>query len=287
MASRVDRKNRPGGGVLIICRKELSFIPRPDLGSWEESAWIELQVHSHLPKSLIIGCLYRPPDQDPSIFAEKLESALDQINLSHTHLVLVGDFNARSPSWCSTDRYNPAGKMLEQTFLQLGLHQMVDTPTHLSNDGSIHSLLDLVLVSSANFVSKITTLPPLGSSDHLAVFCSLKFSPTRSRRGRTRTIWNYKKADFEKINKLLSDADWSDVSSAPNIDEAWSSWQSRLLSIVRKEVPSKTIANVKPKKPYLTPDIERAIKEKHSALRMMKKNPQPTTDKPSKPSAIW
>ena len=53
--------------------------------------------------------------------------------------------------------------------LRLGLHQLVDFPTHLHSDGNLGSLLDVLLVSCDRIVSEITSLPPLtvGLFDHI------------------------------------------------------------------------------------------------------------------------
>ena len=96
--------------------------------------------------------------------------------LSHrapADVVLVGDFNATSPSWCTSDTYNAAGKVLESVFLQLGLFQCVTSPTHLNPAGDFSNLLDLVLVSDRQAVAAILLHPPIGKSDHLIVSCQL------------------------------------------------------------------------------------------------------------------
>ena len=48
------------------------------------------------------------------------------------NIALVGDFNATSPKWCASDKYNCAGRLIEESVLRLGLHQLVDFPTHLT-----------------------------------------------------------------------------------------------------------------------------------------------------------
>ena len=62
-------------------------------------------------------------------------------------VLLVGDFNATCPNWYTTDLYNEAGRILEPSFLSLGLQQCLTVPTHLRSDGDLGSLLDLVLTN--------------------------------------------------------------------------------------------------------------------------------------------
>ena len=117
---------------------------------------------------LIIGCIYRPPSTataDINKFTACLEDAFDKIdkcnhNINRPNIALVGDFNATSPKWCASDKYNCAGRLIEESVLRLGLHQLVDFPTHLHSDGNLGSFLDVLLVSCDRLVSEITSLPP-------------------------------------------------------------------------------------------------------------------------------
>ncbi len=277
---RSDRTNsgpsahQRGGGVLLLIHDSIKCTLRADLRFWEESVWIELQLQSN--RALIVGCLYRSPSSDANSLAEALEKTIDRIELGHAQLVLVGDFNAKSPSWLPSDKYNTAGRILEPAFLQLGLDQRVVSPTHLHPDGSFGSLLDLVLVSPPTLMSTISTHPPLGSSDHLCVYCELAVNRiNRTERCAGRRIWNYDKADFAKVNIDLAEANWNAVNDSPDVDSALSSWQSNFLSIINKHIPSKFLKKIKPKNPFVTKPIENAIKEKRAALRKLKKNPSP------------
>ena len=70
---RKDR-NRKGGGVCIFIRSDLDFKLRHDLDNDNlEAVWIDVL----LPKSkpILIGAVYRPPDQRN--FIEILENVCD------------------------------------------------------------------------------------------------------------------------------------------------------------------------------------------------------------------
>ena len=223
---RVDRSTcgdrsakKKGGGVLFLIHNSVRWVPRPDLRIWPESVWIEVKLRSF--QSLIIGCVYRPPDSDVGVLAQALESTINSLDLNRSHLVVVGDFNAKCPSWLPSDNYNPAGQILEPVLLQLGLHQLVTTSTHLSSDGGLGSLLDLVLTSTPSIVSNVSTTPPLGSSDHLAVLCLLNIAADRVSQGVSRRIWSFDRADFNQLNKILNEAAWPDVFDAPDMNAAW------------------------------------------------------------------
>ncbi len=273
---RYDRPDhRRGGGVLLLVRNNLSCTERPDLRVWPESVWAEIRLTC---QTLIVGCLYRPPSSDSSILSDDLELTFNKIDFRHK-VVLVGDFNATSPSWCSSDKYNVAGRHLEPSFLALGLHQCLSSPTHLRPDGSFGALLDLVLTNHPSSVTAVTTHPPVGSSDHLVVQCSLSFKtssiPLSDRH--PKLVWCYERADMRALNNALMEADWPGVRDAENIDDAWECWQLTFMSTVNKFVPHKTIHKFAKKNPWVTPDVEKAIKEKRAAFRRFKKDPRQET----------
>ena len=180
-----------------------------------------------LGHSLLLGCLYRPPDKPIEDYCTALETTIAQIDLTTTEVILLGDFNATSPAWLSSDSYNSIGRVLEPTSHQLGLKHFVSFPTHLRNDAAIGGLcLDLVFCSSPALVKRISSVAPLGKSDHVMVQCVFLLQPAVCAMGqRLRRIWSYEKADFAELNKDLSKADWSSVCTAPDIDVVWSAWK--------------------------------------------------------------
>ena len=236
--------------------------------------------NSHLPHPTIIGCLYKPPNGCPSSFATALESSLFRVDPEH-NIVIVGDLNATCPSWCSTDSYNEAGRILEPVLSTLNLYQHVSSPTHLRHDGSLGSLLDVIITNdNNNNVSAIKLHPPLGASDHLMVECklSLHCQPLVQKKHYARKIWSYHRANATAVNNALEnafDGTWLKIRNAAHIDDAWTCWRTTFLVTVDKYIPHKVIAKRKPKNPFVTPEIEQLIKEKRYAYRRFKRNPSP------------
>ena len=75
----------------------------------------------------------------------------------------------------------------------------------------------------------------------------------------------YNKADFEKINRMLSKLDWSKVSTALSIDQAWEAWKELFISVIKKEVPSKIVGRTCHSPPWLDSQLKELIRQKHLA----------------------
>ena len=206
-------------------------------------------------------------------FINSLESTFAAVDLSSTDVMLVGDFNAISSSWCVSDTTNLPGRLLEPTFLSLGLDQCVSSRTHVDSNGHLTSLLDLVLMSDSGLLNAVETLPPVGNSDHLPVLCQLSTLLSTSSNSSSRRIWCYDRADFKALKSALAESDWSAVANAEDINGAWAAWLKVFLDSVSKHVPSKVIKHIKPKLPWMTSRIESEIKSKHYLFRRLKRSP--------------
>ena len=88
--TRRDRSERTGGGVMIYIRENLVFNERNDLHNSNEAIWI--QVNRIRCKPLIIGCVYRPPNQQVDKFLGDFNNSLAGIE-SHFDKIILGDFN--------------------------------------------------------------------------------------------------------------------------------------------------------------------------------------------------
>ena len=75
-----------------------------------EAIWVELILNS---QRLLIGCLYRPPDD--SSFFNKFDEILGKVQMTRKNLVIAGDFNADVSNANSTATSNPMGKKLLAT----------------------------------------------------------------------------------------------------------------------------------------------------------------------------
>ena len=62
----------------------------------------------------------------------------------------IGNFNAKSSDWYNKDKTSFEGNTIENVTSQLGLHRIINEPTHILPNSS--SCIDLIFTSQSNMV---------------------------------------------------------------------------------------------------------------------------------------
>jgi len=136
------RKKKRGGGVSLYVLNTFDAGARDDLSTEfdstnTESIFIEIPpCQQFIGKSILIGCIYRPPDSDHNTFIDALQSTLESITKESKLCFLLGDFNIN--------------------LLKCDLPQTVDFLNALhSNFFSLITKPSIITSSSATFIDNI------------------------------------------------------------------------------------------------------------------------------------
>ena len=118
----------------------------------------------------------------------------------------LGDFSAKSNNWCKNDITSHEGSMIDAVKSNYGLYQLIQESTHILNLSS--SCIDLIFTSQPNLAmeSRVhSTLHP--NCHHQVVFAKFNlfilYPPPYER-----TVWFYKKANPELIQRAIHEFDW-------------------------------------------------------------------------------
>ena len=140
--------NTKRGGVCLYYKNNLP-IRLINIGYLNEFLTLELTVGD---KSCNFVVLYTSPNQSQDefdTFSHNFETTLDILAQKNPFLMTtIGDFNAKSKNWCSQDKTSFEGKTIESTTSQFGLYQLINEPTHLSENSS--SCIDLIFTLQPN-----------------------------------------------------------------------------------------------------------------------------------------
>ena len=201
---------------------------------------------------------YRPPNRGETDSIHRFESELEKYSQNTVAVLAVGDFNVHNAEWLRFSNGNsPEGTELEHVCTARGLKQHVKKPTR----GAY--LLDLVL---SNFASGIRckVIPGVRDDDHDAVLASISISIPASRPVR-REVFDFRKADWGKLKRLLKQASWGDEIRVRSADEAAAWVTSTVLALVDECIPSKWISDKSYAHPWINTACREALRDKRAA----------------------
>jgi endonuclease/exonuclease/phosphatase family metal-dependent hydrolase len=222
-----------GGGVLLGIRADLDVTSKiVKVPKGIEMVAVEL-TYSNGEKAIVCTC-YRVG----TLGLENCEKIIGflRIFLSKRRppkLYVIGDFNLPRASW--HDNRSPIA--IEQSFLdyfsELGLTQCISNPTHAKGN-----ILDILLTNAENLVSDVNVRDKdsVCRSDHFPITFKLN-SMIRYRKSRNRSIYNFKRADWDSLNYDLRDTDWN-LLDCCEPETGWAFVKQRLFELVDKHIPS-------------------------------------------------
>ena len=141
---RPDRPEGLHGGVMLYTKNTLKCRRRMALAH-EKIECIVLELIFQRDKHLLFFC-YWPPNQSPDFFFETLSTKLTLAETEQAVISVIGDFNAKHPSWESTSLRHSAGTKFYEILLDFSLTQCIDSPTRYSKDGTNSSSLTCTLL---------------------------------------------------------------------------------------------------------------------------------------------
>ena len=116
-------QNRHGGGVACYIRNDISFSVRGDFSSEIENIFLDILLPKTKP--LLIGILYRPPDQ--SKFLDNLSTSISQTySFNEQEVYILGNLNI---NLINSQKHTPNGIKRYKEFCSLhGIEQLLTLP---------------------------------------------------------------------------------------------------------------------------------------------------------------
>ena len=166
----VDSPTQAGGAGLYI-NNNLKVSPRPDIKfvlSQVESCWAEIDCGIPNKPNILVGCIYRHPSEDLSLFTSEFESIISNISQENMPIHLMGDFNIDLIKY---GQHKLTEEYLDMIF-SYNLLPIITKPTRITHHTS--TLIDHIYVNSTpdNITAGIIVTD---ISDHLPVFCITDF----------------------------------------------------------------------------------------------------------------
>ncbi|KAH7943710.1 hypothetical protein HPB52_010220 [Rhipicephalus sanguineus] len=195
----------------------------------------------------------------------------------YTNVLVFGDFNAHI-DWTSHDDPLPHDRtddLLLDIMTSANLVQACLEPTYSSRDGTSSSL-DLVFVADPTRVTSCTTSEGLANSDHRAI--EVCYAAVLPRNGHhARQLWKFDQTDHTHLARLAHLAPWCMTSSGDDCLGNYELWCDMALAIQRECVPSCTRTSKRRHRPWITPEIMKAARQKRLLFRKASRTQCPIT----------
>ena len=264
---RSDR-NRHGGGVACYVRNDISFNVRRDFS--DEIGNIVFDMLLPKTKPILVGFLYRPPDQ--SKFLDKLSTTISRSNtFDNQEVYILGDLNI---NLINKQKHIPNGIKRYKEFCSLyGLEQLISTPTRVTMNSS--SILDHILTNSTDRVSQSGVIDT-GLSDHQLIYCTRKIARTKFNSHKNITIRSLKNYSQDVYLEELNKINFPDYSKFTDINDAYSDFIGKVSSTIDKIAPMKELRIKNSSKEWFDEEILEEIEKRDKLLAKFKKSRQPS-----------
>lgn len=211
---------------------------------------------------------YRPPSnnyESDLLFIEHFQSCLDKISLDPKSVIMIlGDFNAHYDSE-SPAQSTDFGILLHRWLECNNLFQVINEPTRITQRGA--TLLDLIITNCPSYFISTGTLSPPANCDHSIIYAKMNITFSNPK-CYTRHIWEFDKANGNRINQDLLTFDWeNNVFSHTDIDMLYEKWFECYRVIIERNIPNKNVI-IRPRdKPWMTSEVRRAIRKRNRLLK--------------------
>lgn len=148
------------GGVALYINSSLPYAVRNDVTistEWCESLFVEVpsdytsrDIVPHKTKSILVGIIYRSPQNKKEHFLAELERVLCSYRDSKTQIIIMGDINI-DVSQNDSSSFNYIDLLTSQ-----GLEQLIKSPTRISS--SKRSILDHIIIDYSSTTFKTGTI---------------------------------------------------------------------------------------------------------------------------------
>ena len=221
-----------------------------------------------LPKTkpILIGILYRPPDQ--SKFLDNLSTSISQTcSFNEQEVYILGDLNI---NLINSQKHTPNGIKRYKEFCSLhGIEQLLTLPTRITKNSS--SLLDHVLTNSADRISQFGIVN-VGLSDHQLIYCTRKITRTRLNAHKYVKMRSLKYYSEDLYVKKVKEIDFPDYSNFKDINEAYSDFTEKVASVIEEIAPIKEVRVKSNSQDWFDAEINEEIQRRDKLLAKFKKS---------------
>ena len=264
------RNNRTDGGVALYLADYLNFKLREDLGftnnKGAESLFIEINRRNE--KNVIVGIVYRPPDQNLNEFLCDLDIVLNKFSNENKSVFLLGDWNVNI---MNHSKHEATSQFLDTLYSKM-FFPLISRPTRLTAHKA--SLIDNIFTNDP-LSHAISGLFLNDISDHLPIFSfvSDKYRVPKAEKYISFRVKN--EINVRQFQAELKNLDWQDVHRSTDSSRAYKIFIEKFTCVYDRCFPMKKVKARKSSigKPWITNGLLRSIRKKNNLYKRFLNNP--------------
>ena len=258
--------------VSLFISNNLPFIVRQDLTvltDQVEQLFIEIDKSAlHVKKNVIVVIIYRPPDKDPLLFNDIVQTALAKVDKEKKFGYLLGEFNL---DLLKSEIHNPTLDFLNSLF-SYSFWPLITRPTRVTSSSA--TLIDNIFIN--NIALKMSCVDGIvinDITDHFPIFHICK-DVVMNEEEKIIFKRNFTHKAQLLFTSQLQDVDWSYILNEPDTNKAYAMFVHVYSDIHNKAFP-KTSAKIKyyHRKPWVTEVLKNSIRQKNKLFKLSKKYP--------------
>ena len=161
---------------------------------------------------------------------------------------------------------NSAGKHIADLCINNCFEQIIDEPTHVTNDRT-PTCIDLILTNNSSAIVDNCVIPsPDPSCKHQIVSGKINLNvppPPRYKR----TVWQYGKGDSLSFKNDIRATDWHGLFFNKSVDQMVDCFTNTFLDLAKKHIPCKIITVSEKDAPWVTASVKTAINRNKRVYR--------------------
>ena len=272
-----NRINKKGGGVCLYVDEDISYNVRHDINELNKLKYTEslfVEIEKSKSQNIVVGIVYRPPDQVIRDFNKCIEKILQEITSKENKLLfLMGDFNI---NLLNNDVHEPTGEFVD-ILSSFSLYPSIVKPTRITSKSA--TLIDNIFTN--NYANQTSGILLSDVSDHLPIFVSTNVSVYHKNDNPTSVeSRDLSKQNIDVFKNKLSLVNWDDLCDNNDANVSYNMFIDKFNKLYDECIPKKVVKkrhakNRCPKAPWITCSLLNCIRRKN---RLHKKSMQKPTE---------
>ena len=275
-STKLFRQNKIGGGICIFTREDLKVKLREDLvpeNITSEMEAIFIEIINDKSKNIIVGAIYRPPNNRFNDFENELKTILTKLDKWDKPCYIMGDFNINLLKY---DCCNFANQFFNQ-LSSSGYKPLITKPTRITK--STATLIDNIFTNNLNRTEHLNGILFNDISDHLPIFTITEHdlqndgTKTETNENSTRKITH---KSLESFSSKLQSCNWQSVLSKNDPTESYTAFYKEFFQLYNKTFPINNCKSKNSKRSnnqWISQGLKKSSKRKEALYKNFIKKP--------------